>query len=98
MHAWWGKLPWLGVLAVLLASCKTPPPEVKPRDMPEVCSDPPDDRRYNTPYYPKEAFKDMKDPMVKNSTTPMPGQGGMGPGSMSAGGMGPGMSPGGRGY
>jgi len=98
MRAWWGKLPWLGVLAVLLASCKTAPPEVKPRDMPEVCSDPPDDRRYNTLYYPKEAFKDMKDPMVKN-TTPMPGQGGMtGPGSMSAGGMGPGMAPGGRGY
>jgi hypothetical protein len=96
MRAWWGKMPWLGVLAILVASCKTTP-ELRPKKMPEVCSDPPvGDRRYDTPYYPKEAFKDMKDPMVRDPLNPIPGQGGMGAGGMGMGGMGPGMAPGGR--
>jgi len=96
MRAWFGRMPWLGVLLVLMASCKTTP-ELKPKKVPEVCNDPPvNDRRYDTVYMPKEAMKDLKDPMVKDPLNPMPGQGGMGPGGMNAGGMGPGMSPGGR--
>jgi hypothetical protein len=97
MRAWWGRLPWLGVLAVLLSSCRTTPPELRPKKVPEVCNDPPaNDRRYDTNCMPKEAFKDMKDPAAKDPMNPMPGQGGMGAGGMGMGGMGPGMSPGGR--
>ena len=90
MRAWWGKMPWLGVLAVLLASCRSGTPDLRPKKMPEVCSDPPTgDSRYDTPYYPKEAFKDMKDPVQKAGTTaPNMGAGGMGAGGMGAGGMG----------
>jgi hypothetical protein len=98
MRAWWGRIPWLGILVIVfLASCRTPPPDLKPKNVPEVCSDPPDDRRYNSPYIPKEAFKDMKDPMTRDPLVNGPGgpggPGGMSP-SMGASGMG--MSPGSR--
>ncbi len=85
MRAWWGKIPWLGVLLVLMAGCRTAPPEIKPKKVPEVCSDPPaGDRRYDTPYLPPEAFKDVKDPMQKAAITPNMGAGGMGAGGMSS--------------
>jgi hypothetical protein len=84
-------MPWLGVLVVLLTSCRTAQPDLRPKKIPEVCSDPPTgDRRYDTIYYPKEAFKDMKDPMQKATTTPNMTAGGMSPGGMGAGGMMPG--------
>jgi hypothetical protein len=99
MRAWWGKMPWLGVLVVLMASCRTGPPELKPKKVAEVCTDPPvNDRRYDTAYIPKEAFKDMKDPMTRNQMAGPGGPGGPGMGGMASGmGMNPGANSNGTG-
>lgn len=41
----------------LLAGCRTSPPHLEPPKQPEKLSAPPPDTRYDTPTYPKEAFK-----------------------------------------
>jgi len=88
-----------GVLGLALATvgCRWHTPiDVQPPKEPEVCSEPPHDKRYDLAAYPKEAFKtddplrkgrDLSDP--NNPITPV---------RAPMGGAGPGMMPGARPY
>jgi hypothetical protein len=78
------KRGWLIVsvyLVVLAAGCRTPQPNLKPADQPEVLSIPPADARYNTSSYPRQAFA-TDDPSKRfggaNSQQVIPARGGMG--------------------
>ena len=79
------KLGCLGILGLALIGCRTMEPELKPADEPEVLRTPPEDPRYNSPKYPREAFNDSYDPL-KKLTAPtnqqgMPSRGFGGPGA-----------------
>jgi len=79
-----GKWGTCGVLALLLGTivgCRTPQPNVKPVDQPEVLNKPPQEARFNSPSMPKEAFnrddpsKRWKDSLM-NENAIMPTRGG----------------------
>jgi hypothetical protein len=60
---------------------------VKPDKAPEKLVDPPQDARYDSPGYPKQAYEKMTDPFrdaYSDKVTPgvMPTRGGMMPGGM----------------
>ncbi|MFO0863753.1 MAG: hypothetical protein U0744_03695 [Gemmataceae bacterium] len=56
----------LGMAAVLLlaaiAGCRTPKPELKPLETPEVLAMPPSERRFDSPNYPAAALR-KEDPL-----------------------------------
>lgn len=76
-------------LALVIIGCKTAQPELKPPQQPEVLNKPPDEARFNSPGYPKQALANNDDPTKKwsSSTAGTPGM-------MPTRGMG---SPGGAG-
>ncbi len=56
-------LALLGMLSALVASCRHLPPDTKPAKEREALVKPPaNDRRYDAPVYPKEAFNEKYDP------------------------------------
>jgi len=86
-------------LLLVLLGCRSTTPELKPPPQPEVLNKPPDETRYNSPAYPKQALIKDDDPTKKfgMSGSPPPmnmPRGGMG-GPGGAGG-GPGMGGFGR--
>ncbi|MCI0680750.1 MAG: hypothetical protein L0Y71_01485 [Gemmataceae bacterium] len=81
-----GKWGMCGVAALLLGTilgCRTPAPDLKPVETPEVLNKPPQEARFSNPAYPKEAFhrddpaKRWKD-MLLNDTAVMPARGSFG--------------------
>ena len=97
MTAKWGNCALLVVCLAILAGCRTPQPNLKPEIPKEQLVSPPQDTRYETSTYPKQAFDTPTDPSkrmqddMKNGVTPTRGGGGgMGGGSMGGGGS-PGM-------
>ena len=60
----WGKFGSLALMVGLLVGCRTPPPNVKPVDTPEVLNKPPQEARFDSPGMPKQAF-DREDPMKR---------------------------------
>jgi hypothetical protein len=80
-----------GVL-LLFVGCKTSQPDLKPPPEPEVLNRPPDEARFNSPAYPKQALVNNNDPTKKwNSGA----AGTMNPRGMGGGGSGVGAGPGG---
>lgn len=81
-----GKWGTCGVLALVLGTivgCRTPQPNLKPVDQPEVLNKPPQEARFNSPSMPKEAFnrddpsKRWRDLMLKDNAV-MPARGSFG--------------------
>ena len=56
MDGKWGRRGVLAVLLGVVVGCRTPPPVVKPEEQPEVLNKPPQEARFSSPWYPKEAF------------------------------------------
>jgi len=73
---------WL-LLAAL--GCRTMPPELKPPPEAEVLNVPPQEARFETSIYPREAFANARyDPTKKSDNAVMPAKGmGMGPPGMA---------------
>lgn len=70
----------LGTTAALLllaaVGCRTPKPELKPLESPEVLAMPPNENRFDTPRYPKQAFNkedSLKGVMKNNPIIPTQG-------------------------
>jgi hypothetical protein len=82
MTAKWGICILLfAVLA--LAGCRTPAPDLKPKDLKDEKITEPPPGRYNTPEYPKQAFSPLVDPTkdaMDAKAEGMPMRGGMMPG------------------
>jgi hypothetical protein len=88
-----------GALVVMLG-CRTAQPDLKPPVAKEVLNKPPDEARFNSAAYPKQAMVSDGDPTKKwdpSAAGAMPTRG-MGGGGMGGGGMGgaPGMGGFGR--
>ncbi len=84
------------VLLLTLLGCRSTQPDLKPPVQKEVLNSPPDDMRYNSPSYPKQAMVSDGDPTKKwAGTGAMPPPGGMGGGSQRGGAMNPAMGGGG---
>ena len=88
----WARMAWLtAVLGLTALGCRTPPPNVKPTIDPEVLNPPPQEARFNTSVYPKQAFQ--QDDLLKKkildgeANSIMPARGSS---------MGPGMGRGGN--
>jgi hypothetical protein len=88
-----GKWGTCGVLALLLGTivgCRTPQPNLKPVETPEVLNKPPQEARFSSPTMPKEAFqrddpaKRYRDSLL-NENAVMPARGSFG--GPSGGGM-----------
>ena len=84
-----GKWGTCGVLAIFLGTiigCRTPAPNVKPAEQPEVLNKPPQEARFNSPSMPKEAFhrddpaKRWKESQIGDNAV-MPARGMSGPGA-----------------
>jgi len=81
----------------LTAGCRTPQPNLKPDNQPEVLTKPPSEARFNSSQYPDLAYRDMNDrfrksndsgggnPMLATRGSPMAGP--MGSSSAMGGGM-----------
>jgi hypothetical protein len=85
MTAKWGSCAILAVCLALLVGCRTPQPVLKPNKVAEKLVDPPQDRRYDSPGYPKQAYDKLDDPAqramdAKNTPGVMPTRGSMTPG------------------
>ena len=89
MTAKWGSCAILVICLALLVGCRNTQPNLKPEKTPEKLVDPPQEARYDTPGYPRQAFDKPIDPMrnafdAKATPGVTPTRGSMGPG----GGMG----------
>jgi hypothetical protein len=92
-------------LLLVVIGCKSTQPDLRPPKQPDVLYKPPDEARYNSPAYPKQALAQSDDPTKKwnpsgaGGGSAMPsrgmGGGGMGGGGMGGGGMGGGGMGGG---
>jgi hypothetical protein len=86
MDGKWGNLAALALMLGILAGCRTPQPDLKPLEQPEVLNRPPQEARFNNPGMPREAFnrddptKRWKDLSVDNAVMPAKASFG-GPGS-----------------
>jgi hypothetical protein len=89
MTAKWGSCLFLMVFLALSAGCRTPQPNLKPEKTPETLVAPPEDPKYDSPGYPKQAFDAPQDP-TKNAMDPKT----MGSGRSSMSGGAPGGLPG----
>jgi hypothetical protein len=73
MTAKWGSCIALAICLAILAGCRTPEPKLKPEKAAEVLNDPPQEARFDSPGYPKQAYDKQIDP-IKNAfdakTTP----------------------------
>jgi hypothetical protein len=87
MTAKWGSCALLAVCLALLVGCRTPQPVLKPDKVAETLVEPPQDRRYDSAGYPKQAFDKLTDPAVqamneKNTPGVSPSRGGASPGGL----------------
>lgn len=86
MSAKWGACAILALCLALSAGCRTPQPNLKPEKTPEKLVDPPQEARFDSPGYPKQAWDKPVDPFrsaFEAKTTPgvMPTRGTMVPGA-----------------
>jgi hypothetical protein len=88
----WACVGWLTALLALTAlGCRTQPPNTKPPPSPEVLTSPPQEARFNTSVYPKQAFQEndiLKKKILEGEASPIMPARGMG--------MTPSMGPGPR--
>lgn len=85
MNRAWARMAWLtGVLVLTGLGCRTGTPNVKPAFDPEVLNPPPMEARFNSPGYPKAAYKEedlLKKKILEGEASPiMPTRGGLTPG------------------
>ena len=90
MTAKWINCAALAICLALLVGCRSTQPDLKPEKTPEKLVDQPQEARFDSPGYPKQAYDKMIDPVknafdAKTSPNVMPTRGSMMP---SAGGMG----------
>jgi hypothetical protein len=52
-----GLLGTAAILLLAVAGCRTPKPELKPLETPEVLAMPPSERRFDAPNYPAAAMR-----------------------------------------
>ena len=89
MTAKWGSCAVLVVCLALMFGCRTTQPVLKPDKTPETLVEPPQEARYDSSAYPKQAFDKLADPgkalldakntpgaPSKNAMTPTGGMGG----------------------
>ena len=81
MTAKWGSCAILVVCFALMLGCRTPQPNLKPEKAPEKLVEPPQEAKYDSSAYPKEAFDKVVDPgkaLLDAKNTPgMPSRGSM---------------------
>jgi hypothetical protein len=91
MDGKWGTCAALALLLGTVVGCRTPQPNLKPVETPEVLNPPPQEARFNSPSMPKQAFqrddasKRWRDTMLPDNAV-MPARGSFG-GPSSAGMM-----------
>ena len=91
MSAKWGSCAILVICLAFLAGCRTTQPDLKPGKVAEKLVEPPQEARYDSAGYPRQAYEKVIDPGLRSMDTKnavMPTRGSMMPG---AGGMGGGM-------
>ena len=91
MTAKWGSCAILALCLAILVGCRTPQPDLKPAKVAEKLVDPPQDARYDTAGYPKQAYDKQVDPARNAMDAKMnPGVTPAGMGSRGAGTSSPG--------
>jgi hypothetical protein len=90
MTAKWVSCTFLGVCLAVLGGCRTTEPNLKPEKVKEQLVEPPQEARFDSPGYPKQAYDKQVDPIrnafdAKTAPGVTPTRGTMTPG---AGGMG----------
>jgi hypothetical protein len=85
MTAKWGSCIALAICLALLVGCRSSQPDLKPKVAAQKLVEPPQDARYDSPGYPKQAYDKMVDPVrnafeSKNTPGVMPTRGSMAPG------------------
>lgn len=62
MTAKWGICAIAALCLALTLGCRSPQPILKPEKIPEKLVEPPQEARYDTPGYPKQAYDKLADP------------------------------------
>jgi hypothetical protein len=93
----WGSYLCLLGFLTLAMGCRTPQPNLKPPNSPEVLTVPPNEAKYATSQYPEKAYDrpDINRTSLDQALSNGSGKNGMGPNGGMGGFSGPGM-PGGR--